>query len=252
MGKEEAPGIEGTSQPWEPTFSSTFSPSVGEFSGNRQELGIRRSGEGFGGGRGPGRPGACGVGAGRGLPWKELLGLGTGPSIQPAPTLGLSRRREWGSDPHAQASGIFGRRGRPVFLRHRLAGARTGPRRSSASLLWASVPLSAAGSNRSCPTCLVVNGVCQNSGHLEEMESLTRQGCSFKPTPFLWRLPGLRVLIRQPLPQPGHSRLAWGRTPESTVLLGLWSTCRQVQGAWGRGWSRFHLFPPHESIKLMA
>lgn len=61
------------------------------------------------------------MGAGQGLPWKELLGLGTGPSIQPAPTLELSRQREWGSDPHAQASGIFGRRGRPVFLRHRLA-----------------------------------------------------------------------------------------------------------------------------------
>lgn len=202
-----------------------------------------------------------------GVRWRERTGAprglwsggGAGFAMERASGFGHWAEHSASPDPGAEpAEGVGLRPSRPgqrdirTARAPRLPPAPPGPQRSSASLLWASVPLSAAGSNRSCPTCLVVNGVCQNSGHLEETESLTRQGCSFKPTPFLWRLPGLRVLIGQPLPQPGHSRLAWGRTPESTVLLGLWSTCRQVQGAWGRGWSRFHLFPPHESIKLMA
>lgn len=145
-----------------------------------------------------------------GVRWRERTGAprglwsggGAGFAMERASGFGHWAEHSASPDPGAEpAEGVGLRPSRPgqrdirTARAPRLPPAPPGPQRSSASLLWASVPLSVAGSNRSCPICLMVNRVCQNSGHLEETESLTRQGCSFKPTPFLWGSPGLRVLI---------------------------------------------------------
>lgn len=97
---EQAPGIEGRSQPWEPTFRACDHYSVGKFTGSWQELGSDAVGRGLEEGQSQGAQElVLEQREGWGSLWKGLLAMGVVLSIQPAHTLDLNQQRAWGPEP---------------------------------------------------------------------------------------------------------------------------------------------------------
>lgn len=243
----EAPGIEGRSQPWEPTFRACDHYSVGKFTGSWQELGSDAVGRGLEEGQSQGAQElVLEQREGWGSLWKGLLAMGVVLSIQPTHILDLSQQRVWRPEPCTQAGGYSGGTGalsscNTAWMVQELFPSVAPPLYSGPwfSCLW---PGAAAG-----PTCLMVSRACQDSGHLKQMESLTKAGpasrlpvCgSVREAEFLGT--GGPATPDPPTVRPFMFRL--GQDPKICSPAGPLVYLSAMQGAWGD--LGFHLFHSH-------